>query len=98
MTVAQQTDAINKKYAHMDATPANERAQARALAAIQKPTAASIQVGLAQELHMIKAFANAIRKLAKEGLNKTLLDQMIQMGPADGLPFARRLRRPRRRS
>ncbi len=52
---------------------------------------ADIGQGMKMQLAQIREFANDIKTLAKRGLSKTLLDQIIQAGPASGLPIAESL-------
>ncbi|HET9893707.1 MAG TPA: phage tail tape measure protein [Streptosporangiaceae bacterium] len=54
-------------------------------------TGGALLAGLRQDLSQIRKFNDAIRKLAKLGLNKNLLNQIIQAGPADGLAMAEAL-------
>ena len=52
---------------------------------------AGLLTSLQTDLATIKQFNAAIKKLADLGLNKTLLDQIIQAGPTDGLQIAQAL-------
>jgi TP901 family phage tail tape measure protein len=52
---------------------------------------ADIGAGMQMQLAQIKTFATDIKALAKRGLSKALLDQIIQAGPASGLPIAEAL-------
>ncbi len=54
-------------------------------------TGADIGQGMSMQLGQIRQFANDIKALAKRGLAKPLLDQIIQAGPASGLPIAEAL-------
>lgn len=47
--------------------------------------------GMSMQLAQIKQFSTDISLLAKRGLSKALLDQIIQAGPASGLPVAESL-------
>jgi trimeric autotransporter adhesin len=51
-------------------------------------TAGGIKAGLAQKLSQIKQFSTYISMLAKRGLNKGLLRQILDMGPVDGYAYA----------
>lgn len=51
-------------------------------------TGNSILGGLQTGLAQINKFSQDITRLRKAGLNKTLMDQIIQMGPADGDQYA----------
>jgi hypothetical protein len=53
-----------------------------------KVTAGSIQAGLQQKLANIKQFMSYINTLAKRGLSKTLLRQILDMGPDQGYAYA----------
>ncbi|MGW4639548.1 phage tail protein [Sphaerisporangium sp. NPDC004334] len=48
------------------------------------PTAESIKQGLQAKLAQVRAFAGVIKKLAKRGLSKSLLQQVIEAGPDAG--------------
>lgn len=51
-------------------------------------TAGGIKAGLAQKLSQIRQFSKYISMLAKRGLNKGLLRQILDMGPVDGYAYA----------
>ncbi|MFK0151204.1 hypothetical protein ACIQVK_03865 [Streptomyces sp. NPDC090493] len=51
-------------------------------------TAGGIKAGLQQKLSQIKQFSSYISQLAKRGLNKDLLRQILDMGPVDGYAYA----------
>ena len=51
----------------------------------------NILAGMQADLSQIRQFGVAIKKLAKLGLRKDLLNQIIQMGPAQGLQVAEAL-------
>ncbi|MGW4050793.1 hypothetical protein ACWENA_08165 [Streptomyces sp. NPDC004779] len=51
-------------------------------------TAGSIRAGLRSKLGQLKQFNSYITRLIKRGLHKSLLRQVIAMGPEDGLPYA----------
>ena len=53
--------------------------------------AGGILVGLQTRLGQLKTFSSNIAKLAKLGLNKALLQQVIQMGPESGAAYAQAL-------
>lgn len=52
---------------------------------------ADIGAGMSMQLGQIQTFANDVKALAKKGLSKALLNQIIQAGPASGLPIAEAL-------
>ncbi|MFJ6810660.1 hypothetical protein ACIQRK_32430 [Streptomyces anulatus] len=54
----------------------------------EEVSASSIQAGLAQKLAKVNQFARYVASLAKRGLNKSLLRQVIDMGPDAGYAYA----------
>lgn len=54
----------------------------------EEVSASSIQAGLAQKLAKVNQFARYVAGLAKRGLNKNLLRQVIDMGPDAGYAYA----------
>ncbi|AKN71226.1 hypothetical protein QR97_16695 [Streptomyces sp. PBH53] len=54
----------------------------------EEVTAGGIKGGLAQKLAQIKRFSSYIGTLAKRGLNKNLIRQILDMGPIDGYAYA----------
>jgi len=54
-------------------------------------TSQGLAFGLSQDLTQINQFSAAIKRLGQLGLNKNLLNQIIQAGPAQGLPIAEAL-------
>lgn len=54
----------------------------------EEVTAGGIKAGLASKLAKIKQFTTYINTLAKKGLNKSLLKQILNMGPEDGYAYA----------
>lgn len=57
----------------------------------QPATAGSIVSSLQADVSGVRAFAANIKKLAKSGLNKGYLNQLIQMGPVQGAALAAEL-------
>lgn len=55
------------------------------------PTGARLLSGLKGRLDRIRQFAALIKKLAARGLSKSLLRQIIEMGPEDGYRYAQAL-------
>lgn len=53
-----------------------------------KVSAGSIQAGLTAKLAQIKRFTSYIGTLAKRGLSKTLIRQILDMGPEQGYAYA----------
>ncbi|MGW0785749.1 hypothetical protein [Streptomyces sp. NPDC002913] len=51
-------------------------------------SAGSIKGGLADKLAKLKQFTSYIKTLAKRGLNKSLLRQVLEMGPEQGYAYA----------
>jgi len=54
-------------------------------------TSYGLAAGLQTDLTQINQFSAAVKKLGQLGLNKNLLNQIIQAGPASGLPVAQAL-------
>ncbi|MBA2951584.1 hypothetical protein [Streptomyces himalayensis] len=54
----------------------------------EEVTAAGIQQKLAQKLTKMKTFTSYIKTLAKRGLNKTMLREILEMGPEEGYAYA----------
>ncbi len=48
------------------------------------PTASSVKSALSAKLQQIKTFASVIKKLAAKGLNKSIMQQVIEAGPEGG--------------
>ncbi|MFD7616567.1 hypothetical protein [Streptomyces sp. NPDC059802] len=53
-----------------------------------KVTAGTIQAGLAEKLAKIKQFTNYIKILGQRGLAKSMLKQILNMGPEQGYAYA----------
>ncbi|MBW8704405.1 hypothetical protein MBT84_32880 [Streptomyces sp. MBT84] len=54
----------------------------------EQVTAGGIKAGLSQKLAQVNQFVSYIKNLAGRGINKSLLRQIIDMGPDAGLPYA----------
>ncbi|MEU9616936.1 hypothetical protein AB0D56_36250 [Streptomyces sp. NPDC048209] len=54
----------------------------------EEVSAGSIQAGLQQKLAKVQQFTRYIASLAKKGLNKNLLKQVLDMGPDQGYAYA----------
>lgn len=54
----------------------------------QEVTAGAIRGGLQAKLAQLRQFNSYISRLIKRGLHKSLLRQVIAMGPEEGLPYA----------
>lgn len=54
----------------------------------EEVSASSIQSGLSQKLNKINQFTRYVAGLAKKGLNKNLIKQVLDMGPDQGYPYA----------
>ncbi|MFE1925792.1 hypothetical protein ACFW91_24875 [Streptomyces asoensis] len=54
----------------------------------EQVTAGGIKAGLATKLANLKQFTNYINILAKKGLSKSLLQQILNMGPEQGFAYA----------
>ncbi|MEU0634006.1 hypothetical protein [Streptomyces sp. NPDC005989] len=78
-----------KKYAAEWTAGAREDASLSGLGIEEgQVTAGSIQAGLAQKLAKIKQFTNYIQILGKRGLAKSMLKQILNMGPEQGYAYA----------
>ena len=53
------------------------------------PTGAQIQSGLAADLAQLRTFYNLIGSLSKAGVAKSLIAQVVAMGPQPGIAYAR---------
>jgi hypothetical protein len=54
----------------------------------EEVTAAGIQQKLAQKLTKMRAFTSYVKTLASRGLNKTMLREILEMGPEQGYAYA----------
>ncbi|WP_371612873.1 hypothetical protein [Streptomyces clavifer] len=54
----------------------------------EEVSAGGIQAGLAEKLSKINQFARYVQSLAKRGLSKSLLQQILAMGPEQGYAYA----------
>lgn len=54
-------------------------------------TTMTLAMGLSDRLTRIRSFMTAMRSLQKRGLNPSLLRQVFEMGPEQGLPYAQAL-------
>ncbi|WP_406004435.1 hypothetical protein [Streptomyces sp. NBC_00987] len=93
--LASQRDALAQKIAGAKKNAAEWTAGAREDASLSglgieegKVTAGSIQGGLAEKLAKIKQFTNYIQILGKRGLAKSMLKQILNMGPEQGYAYA----------
>ena len=78
-----------KKFASDVTTNARQGASLSSLGMGEgEVTAGGIKAGLAKKLAQIKQFTRYIDILAKRGLNKGLLRQILNMGPDDGYAYA----------
>lgn len=83
------TIAAAKKYASDTTAAAKENAGLANLGIEDgKVTAGTIKAGLASKLSQLKQFTTYIAQLAKKGLNRGLLRQIINMGPEQGYAYA----------
>ncbi|MFJ6905612.1 hypothetical protein [Streptomyces griseoluteus] len=95
LTAAKKRDALQKKIAEAKQYASDVTKNARDGATLGnlgiedgKVTAGSIKAGLAAKLAQIKQFTRYIDILAKQGLSKTLLRQILTMGPDAGSAYA----------
>lgn len=95
LAAAKKRDAIAAKIAEAKQYAAGLTTNARSSAGLSNlgleeghVTAGGIRAGLQQKLAQIKQFSSYISTLAKRGLNKSLLRQVLDMGPIDGYAYA----------
>ncbi|MER8004991.1 hypothetical protein [Streptomyces sp. NPDC094149] len=95
MDLAAKRDKIAAKIAEAKAYASDTTKTARSAAGLGnlgmgegEVTAGGIKAGLAQKLAQIRQFSRYISILAKKGLNKGLLRQILDMGPVDGFAYA----------
>jgi chorismate mutase len=95
LTAAKKRDALVKKIAEAKAFASDVTKNAREGAGLSnlgmepdQVTAGGIKGGLASKLAQIKQFTKYIDMLAKKGLNKSLLHQILNMGPEAGYAYA----------
>ncbi|MET9506924.1 hypothetical protein ABZX62_00300 [Streptomyces flavidovirens] len=93
--LASQRDALAAKIAAAKKYAGELTASAREGASLgnlglepEEVTAGSIKGGLAAKLQKIRAFTGYINTLGKRGLSKTLLRQILNMGPEQGYAYA----------
>jgi chorismate mutase len=78
-----------KKYASDVTTAARESAGLSNLGMEpEQVTAGGIKAGLASKLAQLKQFTKYVDQLAKRGLSKSLLRQILNMGPEQGYAYA----------
>ncbi|MDJ0461551.1 hypothetical protein [Streptomyces sp. H27-C3] len=94
-TLASKRDAIESKVAAGKKFAADVTSSAREGASLgnlgldaEEVTAGSIKGGLAAKLQKMKTFTSYINTLGKRGLSKTLLRQILNMGPEAGYAYA----------
>ncbi|MCP9209279.1 hypothetical protein [Streptomyces cucumeris] len=94
-SLASQRDALAKriadarKFASETASTAKSSAQLSNLGIDEgQVTAGSIKAGLASKLAQIKQFTRYVDMLGKRGLHKTVLRQILNMGPEAGYAYA----------
>lgn len=96
-SLAGQRDAIAKKIADANkfATDlASKAASTGSLGSIVSADFAApnqVKAQMQQSLSQIKAFTANVQKIAKKGLNKNLLRQILELGPEQGAAFAQAL-------
>ncbi|RCG19120.1 hypothetical protein DQ384_38230 [Sphaerisporangium album] len=94
-SLAKQRDAASKALAagkeYASGLTSNARSFA-GLSALDGPTdARQIRQGLGMKLSQMTRFASLVAALGKRGLSKSLLRQVLDMGPDDGLKYAEML-------
>ncbi|MFE7232562.1 hypothetical protein ACFVAF_18250 [Streptomyces sp. NPDC057596] len=95
MALAAKRDKIAAKIAEAKQYAKDVTSNARSQASLgnlgmqpEEVTAGGIKAGLAAKLAKVKHFVKYIDILAKKGLNKGLLRQILNMGPEDGWAYA----------
>ncbi|MFJ5150832.1 hypothetical protein ACIQCF_04485 [Streptomyces sp. NPDC088353] len=95
MTLAAKRDKLAAKIAEAKQYAKDVTRNARDQASLgnlgmqpEEVTAGGIKAGLAEKLAKVKQFTRYIEILAKKGLNKGLLRQILNMGPEDGWAYA----------
>lgn len=91
LSLAAQRDSISARIAaakQFKSDTASAALGTAALSNVDGTTASSILAGLQGKLANIKQFTGLIADLAKKGLNKGLLQQILQMGPDAGFQYA----------
>ena len=95
LDLADKRDKIAAKIAEAKSYASDVTKNARSQAGLsnlgmspEEVTAGGIKAGLASKLAQIKQFSKYISMLAKRGLNKGLLRQILDMGPIDGYAYA----------
>jgi TP901 family phage tail tape measure protein len=78
------TIAAAQKYAATTTSNTEQAFGLMSVAGSQPFTAGDIAAGLRQDVSQITAFKSNIQKLARMGLNKAYIDQLIQAGPVQG--------------
>ncbi|GGY81097.1 hypothetical protein CP967_08670 [Streptomyces nitrosporeus] len=86
--IAARIDAANKYRAELTSNAKSAAGLSNLGLADEEVTAGSIQAGLQQKLNKINQFARYIKTLAKRGLSKSLLQQVLNMGPDQGYAYA----------
>lgn len=95
LTAAKKRDALIAKIKEAKAFASDVTKNARESAGLanlgmepDKVTAGGIKGGLASKLAQVKQFTKYVDMLAKRGLNKSLLRQILNMGPEQGYAYA----------
>lgn len=90
--LAKQRDAIAAKIAQAKQAATDFGNTARQSASLSSlgeiKGSGDLKAGLQSKLARIQQFTSYIKTLAKRGLNKSLLQQVLQMGPEQGLSYA----------
>ncbi|MER7967669.1 hypothetical protein ABTX35_01400 [Streptomyces sp. NPDC096080] len=94
LSLAKKRDALETKiaqakdYAKGLTSTARQQSSLSALGLDDHVTVGGIKAGLNSKLAQIRQFSRYITTLAKRGLNKSLLRQVLDMGPIDGFAYA----------
>ncbi|MFF5421797.1 hypothetical protein [Streptomyces misionensis] len=88
-------DLLNTRIAARDQLRASARSTAQGASSLsslglepKEVTTSSIKVGLQQKLAKLRQFRRYVEALAKRGLNRNLMRQILLMGPDEGYAYA----------
>ncbi|WP_172384805.1 hypothetical protein [Streptomyces sp. MNP-20] len=95
LSLAKRRDSIAATIKRANEFAENTRVGAKRAASLgsmfggeEKVTARGIQQRLAARLRKLRTFTSYIKTLAKRGLNKTMLREILEMGPEEGYAYA----------
>jgi hypothetical protein len=95
LVLAKERDKVASRLAEAKSFASDVTKNARSSASLgnlgmdaEQVTAGGIKAGLAAKLAKIKTFTRYVNMLSKRGLSKSLLKQILNMGPEDGYAYA----------